>query len=82
MSTLDIKGDARRHFEVLQSGGIAVIPNDAGYALMGGSAQAEAKKTFALQGAEAIGNTRAEFAGMVKQRAERMGALAKRFPIE
>jgi tripartite-type tricarboxylate transporter receptor subunit TctC len=42
----------------------------------------EAKKTFALLGAEAIGNTPAEFAAMVKHEAERMGALAKRFPIE
>ena len=40
MSTLDIKGDARRIFEVLKNGGIAIIPNDAGYALMGGSAEA------------------------------------------
>ena len=31
MRTLDIKGDARRVFEVLKNGGIAIIPNDAGY---------------------------------------------------
>jgi hypothetical protein len=37
MNTVDIKGDARRIFDVLQGGGIAIIPNDAGYALMGGS---------------------------------------------
>lgn len=37
---LDIKADAGRIFEVLQRGGIAIIPNDAGYALMGGSAEA------------------------------------------
>lgn len=37
MTTVDIKGDARRIFDVLQGGGIAIIPNDAGYALMGGS---------------------------------------------
>jgi len=40
MSRLDIAGDARRIFDVLAHGGIAIIPNDAGYALMGGSAQA------------------------------------------
>ena len=40
MSRLDIEGDARRIFEVLARGGIAIIPNDAGYALMGGSAHA------------------------------------------
>lgn len=40
MNTLDIKGDAQRIFEVLKQGGIAIIPNDAGYALMGGSAEA------------------------------------------
>lgn len=40
MTRLDIKADARRIFEVLQQGGIAIIPNDAGYALMGGSKEA------------------------------------------
>jgi tRNA A37 threonylcarbamoyladenosine synthetase subunit TsaC/SUA5/YrdC len=40
MTRLDIKGDAQRIFAALQAGGIAVIPNDAGYALMGGSAEA------------------------------------------
>ncbi len=40
MNRLDIKGDARRIFEALKKGGIAIIPNDAGYALMGGSAEA------------------------------------------
>jgi hypothetical protein len=40
------------------------------------------KKTFAVLGAEAIGNTPAEFAAMVKDEGERMGALVKRFPIE
>jgi tRNA A37 threonylcarbamoyladenosine synthetase subunit TsaC/SUA5/YrdC len=43
MSTLDIKGDALRIFNVLNDGGIAIIPNDAGYALMGGSAEAVQK---------------------------------------
>jgi Telomere recombination len=40
MTTLDIKADARRIFDVLYKGGIAIIPNDAGYALMGGSPEA------------------------------------------
>lgn len=40
MTRLDIEADARRIFDVLQSGGVAIIPNDAGYALMGGSKQA------------------------------------------
>jgi tRNA A37 threonylcarbamoyladenosine synthetase subunit TsaC/SUA5/YrdC len=40
MTRLDIKGDARRIFDALARGGVAVIPNDAGYALMGGSAEA------------------------------------------
>ncbi|MDO8776764.1 MAG: Sua5/YciO/YrdC/YwlC family protein [Burkholderiaceae bacterium] len=40
MTRLDIKGDAQRIFETLKSGGIALIPNDAGYALMGGTAEA------------------------------------------
>lgn len=40
MNKLDIKADARRIFEVLRKGGVAIIPNDAGYALMGGSKEA------------------------------------------
>jgi tRNA A37 threonylcarbamoyladenosine synthetase subunit TsaC/SUA5/YrdC len=40
MNLLNIKADARRIFDVLQNGGIAIIPNDAGYALMGGSKEA------------------------------------------
>jgi tRNA A37 threonylcarbamoyladenosine synthetase subunit TsaC/SUA5/YrdC len=43
MSILDTKGDARRIFDVLSHGGVAIIPNDAGYALMGGSAAAVQK---------------------------------------
>ena len=33
----DIAGDARRAFDVLQNGGIAVLPMDVGYSLIGGS---------------------------------------------
>jgi tRNA A37 threonylcarbamoyladenosine synthetase subunit TsaC/SUA5/YrdC len=40
MTRLDITGDAARIFGALARGGIAIIPNDAGYALMGGSAEA------------------------------------------
>ena len=42
----------------------------------------EAQKAFAVLGAEAIGNTPAEFTAMVKREGDRMGVLAKRFPIE
>ncbi|SJZ38211.1 tRNA A37 threonylcarbamoyladenosine synthetase subunit TsaC/SUA5/YrdC [Enhydrobacter aerosaccus] len=40
MTVFDIAGDARRVFDVLKAGGIAIFPNDAGYAIMGGSPQA------------------------------------------
>jgi tRNA A37 threonylcarbamoyladenosine synthetase subunit TsaC/SUA5/YrdC len=40
MTVLDIAGDARRVFDVLKAGGIAIFPNDAGYAIMGGAAPA------------------------------------------
>jgi len=33
----DVKGDAARAFAVLQAGGIAVLPMDVGYSLIGGS---------------------------------------------
>ena len=42
----------------------------------------EVKKTFATLGSDAIGNSPAEFATMVKDEGDRMGALVKRFPIE
>jgi len=42
----------------------------------------EVKKTFTVLGSEAIGNSPAEFATMVKEEADRMGTLVKRFPIE
>jgi tripartite-type tricarboxylate transporter receptor subunit TctC len=42
----------------------------------------DVKKTFAVLGSDAIGNTPAEFAAMVKAEGDRMGALVKRFPIE
>ena len=40
MPRLDIAGDARRIFDVLQDGGIAIWPNDTGYGLLGGSTAA------------------------------------------
>lgn len=33
----DIEADARRAFDALASGGIAIVPNDIGYSLLGGS---------------------------------------------
>ena len=35
-----IKGDARRAFDVLKGGGIAIIPMDVGYTCAGGSREA------------------------------------------
>ena len=37
MSTLDIPGDARRVIDVVKNGGIAILPNDVGYAMCGAS---------------------------------------------
>lgn len=42
---LDIARDARRAFDVLKAGGIAILPNDVGYSLIGGSTAA-LKKIF------------------------------------
>ncbi len=39
----DIKGDAERAFAVLAKGGIAVLPMDVGYSLIGGTAAALAR---------------------------------------
>ncbi len=40
MKFRDIEGDATRAFGVLQSGGIAILPMDVGYSLIGGSGKA------------------------------------------
>jgi tRNA A37 threonylcarbamoyladenosine synthetase subunit TsaC/SUA5/YrdC len=40
MAVLQIEADARRAFDVLKRGGIAILPNDVGYSLIGGSAAA------------------------------------------
>ncbi|VTU21603.1 Sua5/YciO/YrdC/YwlC family protein [Variovorax sp. PBL-H6] len=37
MSRLDIAGDARRTIDVIRDGGIAIVPNDTGYACCGSS---------------------------------------------
>lgn len=37
MSRLDIAGDARRTIDVIKKGGIAIVPNDTGYACCGAS---------------------------------------------
>jgi tRNA A37 threonylcarbamoyladenosine synthetase subunit TsaC/SUA5/YrdC len=37
MGLPDIKGDARRAMDVLKAGGIAILPMDVGYSLIGGS---------------------------------------------
>jgi len=38
MALFDIAGDAQRAFSVLRAGGIAIVPNDIGYSILGGSA--------------------------------------------
>jgi tRNA A37 threonylcarbamoyladenosine synthetase subunit TsaC/SUA5/YrdC len=40
MQFRDVAGDARRAFEVLQAGGIAILPMDVGYSIIGGSGPA------------------------------------------
>ncbi|MEI6183148.1 MAG: Sua5/YciO/YrdC/YwlC family protein [bacterium] len=45
MSRLDIKGDARRTFDVCKSGGIAIFPVDVGYTMISGSREG-LKKIF------------------------------------
>ena len=35
MTTCDIVADARRVFDIVQDGGIAIFPNDVGYSIMG-----------------------------------------------
>lgn len=40
---LDVAGDASRAFEVLEQGGIAILPMDIGYSLIGGSEAALAR---------------------------------------
>lgn len=49
MTVLDIKGDARRAFDTLKSGGIAIFPVDVGYTIAGGS-QASLQRIFKAKG--------------------------------
>ena len=52
MALFDIAGDAARAFAVLQAGGIAVVPNDIGYSVLGGSASA-LRRVFRTKGRQA-----------------------------
>ncbi|HUT51487.1 MAG TPA: Sua5/YciO/YrdC/YwlC family protein [Alphaproteobacteria bacterium] len=45
VSSVDIAGDARRAFDVLKAGGIAILPMDVGYSLIGGG-EAALKRIF------------------------------------
>src|ERR1700761_9376 len=49
MAVLDIQGDARRAFDTLKSGGIAIFPVDVGYTIAGGS-QASLQRIFNAKG--------------------------------
>jgi tRNA A37 threonylcarbamoyladenosine synthetase subunit TsaC/SUA5/YrdC len=49
MSMLAIEQDARRAFDVLKGGGIAILPNDVGYSLIGGSTDS-LKRIFETKG--------------------------------
>jgi tRNA A37 threonylcarbamoyladenosine synthetase subunit TsaC/SUA5/YrdC len=43
MARHDIPAEARRAFDILKAGGIAILPNDVGYSVMGGSTPALAR---------------------------------------
>jgi tRNA A37 threonylcarbamoyladenosine synthetase subunit TsaC/SUA5/YrdC len=40
LSLFDLEADARKAFDVLKAGGIAIVPNDVGYSILGGSGSA------------------------------------------
>jgi len=40
LNLFDIERDARKAFDVLKAGGIAIVPNDIGYSILGGSGPA------------------------------------------
>ncbi len=48
MTSPDVKGDAARAFGVLRAGGIAILPMDVGYSLIGGS-EAALERIFAAK---------------------------------
>ncbi len=49
MTVLDIRADARRAFDTLKSGGIAIFPVDVGYTIAGGS-QTSLQRIFKTKG--------------------------------
>lgn len=49
MSLFDVAGDARRAFDVLRGGGIAIVPHNIGYSALGGSPEA-LRKIFVTKG--------------------------------
>ena len=49
MAVFDVECDARRAFDALKSGGIAIVPNDIGYSILGGS-QAALQRIFDTKG--------------------------------
>jgi tRNA A37 threonylcarbamoyladenosine synthetase subunit TsaC/SUA5/YrdC len=49
MSLFDVAGDARRAFDVLRAGGVAIVPHNIGYSILGGS-NAALRKIFVTKG--------------------------------
>ena len=49
MAVFDLWHDARRAFDTLKVGGIAIVPNDIGYSILGGSPEA-LRRIFAAKG--------------------------------
>jgi tRNA A37 threonylcarbamoyladenosine synthetase subunit TsaC/SUA5/YrdC len=49
LTIFDFARDARRAFDVLKAGGVAIVPNDVGYSILGGS-QAALRRIFSAKG--------------------------------
>jgi len=49
LALFDVAADARRAFDALKAGGIAIVPNDIGYSILGGSGAA-LRRIFATKG--------------------------------
>jgi len=49
LTVFDLERDARRAFDALKAGGIAIVPNDIGYSILGGS-HAALRRIFATKG--------------------------------
>jgi tRNA A37 threonylcarbamoyladenosine synthetase subunit TsaC/SUA5/YrdC len=49
LALFDVVADARRAFDALKAGGIAIVPNDIGYSVLGGSGPA-LRRIFATKG--------------------------------